>query len=1309
MKGDFTRGFQPDQARGKRYRRVLLQQGRVLLDSDHAALVDATDRSLRELAVDLGCRAGSPDYGFLTTPGVLRRVFDSLTGVSADASVAARLDYEHRYDKFPSLYLEGSGGGAGVVSIDLIPNAEDSDALVLWVRVEGGTTFGVKRPEDAAFTDIGPVTSTSFTRVELGFGETDTLEIELDPGERVWIGLIETNSGVAERWLSVAAGRYYLGGMVLENPSIAPWPAQAFVTPSEGALTPISDLIGGDDGYVLAYLEGWERLHTRHQDPGILEQALGGELDTTVRSELVGQVKIIPLSSLPDEDVLYAAFMSPDRGDGELSVDVAAETVDTDPCAVPVEGGYTGRDNRLYRFEVHAAESTLASTLLKWSRDNGSELEAIVGLDGAEVTLSTATELRDGDLVEVLSEVIALGDESLASYASESLRPAQRMVGELAVLVEQEPDSNGRPVFRLGQLDAPDTAISLPEARYGALGADAQWLRRWHGIVRGEDGASHDIEDGIAITLSGEDFEVGAWWSYEARTLTANANGEWQSTPHGPERRFAPLGMFSLPVNSGDPLTLVGWADDRFSNLCSTNADDIPYDGDGVCSDAATVQEAIDELYRKSSCCELKFGPCHAAQIPDEQLIAELITSELQDGGVLCLGAGLYSFESPLDIDALGLGGELTIRGCEGAVIESTGDHPLFTMKSGQLTLENLILVNQSDGTAHQVELLEVAKLVARDVAFVVASPDGAALSDGSSSAVEPSPDVLLGEPLGDGNPSPPSDGPSVALHGCTVLAGDGLRFGVLAQLELRDCALRAVGAAVSATWVSEPQIHDSVVTGLLAVASDIPSTQSLRTNPGASLAIARDFEGYSGGVALSCIYTLGGEVANNRIAGAPAIFVDCAWRTRFADNTINCGELAMILNQSVATGIIANQVVSEGAGLRVGVLARFLTIEGNLLACTGGYGIALCESPGDLSAELHSVRVSSNQVSTSATALSIWPDTGADGKCADVVISSNQFRGPSSGSYGVRLNRFGSASEGVGVSFIDNHIRQSTGIVLELQGEGIVAQGNYFSLGSKGGVIYAHGAPGVSITRNRLDLVDCDETTVALEIAESDRAQISGNQFELVGQSSEPVPIRALKVGDRVTISDNQVCAGQSLISSCTRLRVIDNTMQGSLMIYGASDGEVCGNRAEGVFDYEDEYDSPIESILIHTVQGHWRVCDNKCPNGALRLMPAVEDGGLEVAYKAIVTDNLAARLQVGWLGDVNVEADMISIFEDKNYIRSDETAVIITENICTDHFVSNDYFNHSIRTHNIAPKFFANFSTNPSASGYSGENVEG
>ena len=48
MKADFTRGFAPDRQRGERYRRVLLQKGRAILDSDVAAQVDATDTAIRD-------------------------------------------------------------------------------------------------------------------------------------------------------------------------------------------------------------------------------------------------------------------------------------------------------------------------------------------------------------------------------------------------------------------------------------------------------------------------------------------------------------------------------------------------------------------------------------------------------------------------------------------------------------------------------------------------------------------------------------------------------------------------------------------------------------------------------------------------------------------------------------------------------------------------------------------------------------------------------------------------------------------------------------------------------------------------------------------------------------------------------------------------------------------------------------------------------------------------------------------------------------------------------------------------------------
>src|SRR5512139_3070130 len=111
MRADLSRGHRPDDKRKQRYRRVLTQQGRLWLDSDVAASVDATDRLIRHLAKDVGCPAGSPDTGYLASPGPAFAWFDSLDHVdglpaAADPFRAFR-DYAVKYlERFPSLYVD---------------------------------------------------------------------------------------------------------------------------------------------------------------------------------------------------------------------------------------------------------------------------------------------------------------------------------------------------------------------------------------------------------------------------------------------------------------------------------------------------------------------------------------------------------------------------------------------------------------------------------------------------------------------------------------------------------------------------------------------------------------------------------------------------------------------------------------------------------------------------------------------------------------------------------------------------------------------------------------------------------------------------------------------------------------------------------------------------------------------------------------------------------------------------------------------------------------------------------------------------
>ena len=98
MYGDFSRGHEPDRRRGRSYRRVLLQMGRPVLDSDLAASTDALLGEVRTLARELGCAAGGSDLGFLVTAGRLLSVFaESWTQLTVTAGAPdVWLDYRHR-------------------------------------------------------------------------------------------------------------------------------------------------------------------------------------------------------------------------------------------------------------------------------------------------------------------------------------------------------------------------------------------------------------------------------------------------------------------------------------------------------------------------------------------------------------------------------------------------------------------------------------------------------------------------------------------------------------------------------------------------------------------------------------------------------------------------------------------------------------------------------------------------------------------------------------------------------------------------------------------------------------------------------------------------------------------------------------------------------------------------------------------------------------------------------------------------------------------------------------------------------------
>jgi Family of unknown function (DUF6519) len=429
MYGDYSRGIAPDRKRGRTYRRVLLQMGRPVLDSDVAASVDAVLGEIQATARSFGCSAASADLGFLVTPGRLLALFaEAIDGLAVPLGTPnAWLDYRFRFaERYPALHLSAKGGDAHV-TLPLLQQF-DPDApphAALWARAAKPATIRV----NGVTVALTPSTNPARFAFDATGATHDPLEIQITAGDEVWLYLLEQDSVAgAEPAFSIVPGMYSIDGVTVDTdggsfPEVSfpsddgfPWTGSPPHTPPLAGLLAPGGLAVGTR--LVAYLEAWERHVTAVDDPGIKEEALGST-DTTARTALVGQVKLATLtggvpSGAGAAPVLKRAFDDVEASGGTVTVSVPETTPTTDPCALPEIAGYSGPDNRLYRIEVHDGGG-LSQVLFKWSRDNGSDLFAASLDTSANLVFDVGTPLAAGDIVEVLNPVVDLGDDVLAT------------------------------------------------------------------------------------------------------------------------------------------------------------------------------------------------------------------------------------------------------------------------------------------------------------------------------------------------------------------------------------------------------------------------------------------------------------------------------------------------------------------------------------------------------------------------------------------------------------------------------------------------------------------------------------------------------------------------------------------------------------------------------------------------------------------------------------------------------------------------------------------------------------------------------
>lgn len=1322
MKADLSRGHRPDHKRGRSYRRVLLQQGRLLLDSDVAAMTDALDAELRGLCADVAGDAGSPDLGYLITPGLLLASFEELARVTPAAGNPAlfrfHLDHGRRYlGRLPSLYL-GAQLASGELTIALRHAVAEGDTLRVWARLplgtvlriifggsSGSTPAGTGSDAFDAYDVVVPAGVTACTSINVVISAASS-----DLTREAWLGLLERREAAGQApAFRARAGRYHLGGLRVALGEDALFPGASFIPATgAGAVHGLQAQTASAGDLYLAYLEAWERTVTHVEDPGLLEQALGGSLDTCARGQIVGQVKLAACTGLTPAEVLGAFAVKAPQGTLEISA--ASQAATQDPCAIPEVEGYTGGDNRLYRFEVHTGGGLGACTI-KWSRNNGAELYRV-----AEITtpggvtafkLAPGADLRDGDLVELLDDCVDLGDAAPATLDASGFTPSARAVGTLGH-VSEIPGAPGQ----IKLVDAAGAAIPLS---YASGTAHTPKLRRWHGLLRPTEGQPgpndtlvHTV-DGIKVSLGApagvtDPFRPGDYWQYEARRLFANDNGPWQASPHGPERVHAPLALLAFQ-GALAPLELLAWYGGRTSPLFALAADDVAYDGGKAGSGAGTVQEALDELFARhdDGCCYVDMEPVENP-IDDAARILELIQTRLPTGGVICLRPGVYWLRSQLTIAGM----SIELRGCPDAVLvsDASGLTPIVVGLNGKLTLSGLVYCTASatPGPA-LIELGDGASLEVRECGLFHVGPTAGVLNPGIAvmttgaipSVFNPASqpyEILYNETPGLPDPLPQTEllelPARVRLEGCVVIARWAVAAATLEALTVHGSVLQCKDGAVC---VEQTLMHVDLSGSLLA--SDLPdwAFNDLRqlqpeameeaatnivehvaksTSPQGTAFYVRDLFGGSvtgcglfGHLGFCAGLARGLRLQGNHYGGTYGLRLDNVAETSILDEVMDLqlnGYAAhgILLARSAFKLIIAGCSVTcidpvdfVGEGITFGfweaVRFRRVLVSGNLLiAGSAGIMVYFSQTQEALADESECMQIVGNQVRASNVGICCGDVDGVavSTPTRRVALVSNDIRAWS----GTANNACGIIIQSAAGSLIkDNSIAAQTGIQLLSTNETTILNND---IRIQSGVL-----PDASTAWGS-----------GIHAQYSSRCKIAGN----VMTCTDPVLGTGLLISycDEPTIEDNTLSAGENYVNFSTYVVLRGNRIQGNVVYSGVSDGTLLCNTVEdrgygGSIYLDNAAPTPGPNLVLLSASGTWHVEGNRADK-YIAILPAVS-GGSEISYRATVSDNLAHTLIVG----------RNNIGSSTFVPPSSTSTVVITGNVTQQRVLANAYAN--------------------------------
>ncbi|MEO0077700.1 MAG: DUF6519 domain-containing protein [candidate division WOR-3 bacterium] len=316
--------------------------------------------------------------------------------------------------------------------------------------------------------------------------------------------------------------------------------ARLFLVSKQPGFAPPSPWPPVSPARYLVYLDVWERHITAIEDPDIREVALGGP-DTATRIQTTAQVKLHRVDGNPTcREALLQMLEAHPLSRGCLTTSYKPPVAPTDPCQPAGGGGYRGLENRLYRVEIHDP-GDIGTATFKWSRDNGAITYAVAEggfvhepsgnpeckkLRLKELGRDQYLQLKPGQWVEVSTDETDLGEEPSSIIAQVTAVDETRQELALDRDVSALKDG-GHPKVRRW-----DTGGETPSVPTNVTGDQIE------------------LEDGIFVRFSGDNFRPGDYWVFAARTATRSVDILDAAPAMGIKHRYCPLALVTWGPNN---------------------------------------------------------------------------------------------------------------------------------------------------------------------------------------------------------------------------------------------------------------------------------------------------------------------------------------------------------------------------------------------------------------------------------------------------------------------------------------------------------------------------------------------------------------------------------------------------------------------------------------------------------------------------------------------------------------------------------------------------------------------------------------